>query len=1674
MDKMEVKRDIYQLWLHYKAKNEEEYFRLFVRGFVSVWEEQLPLDWSSPPNWTDIRPDSGPHLSRLPEELLSSVSQFMQEARTETENRTLNCESLSEVELLTHLLTILSRNLDNIPLIASCEYVSISIGIAATVIHQLVEESAHFGEAGVSFFTSVCHLLEVLYDPYFTWHHFLRGNEADFEKIAFQPALLHVEVVPFIYDCFETSLIESYPHLGSQLIHVLGAVVSGAQSIIVQLDPVFPALPSLAESTLVISDKAKEGPVLAKGISKTSSCFCLSDGHNALRAICPATVNMIIAVVGNPATPPELRYHALQCFVLMARVLLKSSPDQRQIEVGTMVQLIRDLLIREVKEGTWTSDSIHALSQIVSAVRALLVWPLPLKKSHAHNISYSHVQALHAHMQQLLLDCQIPDALLFLLNELASKNTEKQSLAEEVVRVFSALLAGSNIVKERLLKADVYTRIAEALRCLGDPKRPLLRALLSLATEENESHSVESENVLKNGHALLLLLRWLPAVPDVDQVWLAENIAKLCNASLQSRVVCSAHQVILEICSLMEQHSSLSRPAVGELLGLLEGLASHCITPLELKSIFLLLREGKPEEKCPYQSQLLHAISAVARRGEHSDCHYFFNIQNDTDGLSVPGIRKWPGAGYGFSFHCWVKLDSEPESKAPSPTSPTSQATSPGSASSPASGQSVLSSMTGTSPSGSHPTSPASSQTSSSRVGVGNKRRQLFNLLTSNNTGVEIFFRADGMLVVAISTKKEFLTATVPDIPLTDNRWHCIGVCITMARRPFGHNQIQVFVDGTQRLSASIKFPSMSEPFTYCTIGSVVQRGAAAPGAGSGGSGDGASVSPRRAPGVLERAAGAGGGLLPSLMNQVPSYLSLPLPLRSSAPLDPNVKSFQAGLQDAVWGAAGCLRGQLGTAALLQDALGPMQARLLFQQGPNWRGLFSSEEGADLSDLVNRLVFCFSPASCWDNLCLDLAPGNKYDGHVLATQCSTLGIKTAVNGIGGIHVVFPILEQAGKGSVGEELSVLPSTQRSGGAATVTASGTGTITATSEELDDWEVLPSSSYADWKLELNPVSGFLSFLRNLLAGSPLNQEQLLRAHGAAILGQLLSQVRPALLDVNVLMVAQLLLEMARDAGSPALLRALHQHVLFNFSIWTRGPFHIRIGHIQYISSVVKEDRKAFRKRYGVQFLLDAIRTHHAAPADLVGADDGRALRLAILRLIRYYISKEVNVKEVAAIVGFLTSVKEETLVMELLEMLILHLEGQCKDQLFLLLFEPHAADLLYCLLIDRRFSMDLKQKVLKLTSVLLRTDRVYDMHKKRLRLQDSTTVLGGLVGGGIGMYPGLIALLGDQKISMEVAAMLLDQVLLTETAASYAGALALLHALSLAELDIKVEVARKILTTLFMRPGAPAAVARQVGWQDCVSRLLVKRPISTAPASASAAEDTSLPDLMTFDDDAFELDGGATASSLIHRSHSPSSVSRISASVSDAASVLESEIKDVAESVTLAIGDNIQYAADNISSFVGSAYSVFRQKTVEMQESLEGLGESAVHRLKHNGAGAVRSGSSLSERPSIDSASASPGTRSRSSSSSEDVSSAAAESSRASLSSTVTDGAAASRRGEDDGGSDAEERREQEALRQWVALDADRQGDREEDLCYLVLNILFTVLWRGVETGSRDCWR
>ena len=66
----------------------------------------------------------------------------------------------------------------------------------------------------------------------------------------------------------------------------------------------------------------------------------------------------------------------------------------------------------------------------------------------------------------------------------------------------------------------------------------------------------------------------------------------------------------------------------------------------------------------------------------------------------------------------------------------------------------------------------------------------------------------------------------------------------------------------------------------------------------------------------------------------------------------------------------------------------------------------------------------------------------------------------------------------------------------------------------EKDEDWEMVPSSSFSDWKLEQNPISGFLTLIKNFVTGHTINLEQLMRGGGVAIIGFLLVKAKPSLI--------------------------------------------------------------------------------------------------------------------------------------------------------------------------------------------------------------------------------------------------------------------------------------------------------------------------------------------------------------------------------------------------------------------------------------------------------------------------------------------------------------------------------------------------------------------------------
>lgn len=87
----------------------------------------------------------------------------------------------------------------------------------------------------------------------------------------------------------------------------------------------------------------------------------------------------------------------------------------------------------------------------------------------------------------------------------------------------------------------------------------------------------------------------------------------------------------------------------------------------------------------------------------------------------------------------------------------------------------------------------------------------LCSFFTPGGTGLEAFISSAGVLVVAVCTKKEYMTVMLPDYSFCDSLWHSIGVVHVPGKRPFGQSLVYIYVDGQQKLSAPLKYPTMTE-----------------------------------------------------------------------------------------------------------------------------------------------------------------------------------------------------------------------------------------------------------------------------------------------------------------------------------------------------------------------------------------------------------------------------------------------------------------------------------------------------------------------------------------------------------------------------------------------------------------------------------------------------------------------------------------------------------------------------------------------------------------------------------------------------------------------------------------------------------------------------------------------
>ncbi|CAI9726854.1 1 isoform X1 [Octopus vulgaris] len=1285
-----------QIWMLYTAKNEQKYFEDYAYHFLDIYKNVLESEFQDSSNAVFYE---GPHLTILPNEILKALGKyFSQYTEQYTTSLGDDTSTLEKAESLLKCLIIISRNYDNIPLVANSNFVSSIVIIASVVVEQICDSSEQNKNVILlSFLKHTIYFFECLYDPYFVWRKRLRKCTVDKSHLNIQPALLHVEVIPYFHECFQKKYLPEETQI--HLLHMFGGVMSG-------------------------------------------------DQHNALRSITPATLDVLLKALSSQKPQNELDAPArwaiplkevvLKCIVRMVHVIHCSCPDQRQVEVGQMLEGYLSVLLSYGSEVTNNdSGGLLLMINILETINEMLL----CRDRKA--------------LQVILVACGTIDAFIKLLHETLLTGAKAQKLAVEILDVINMILLGSPSAKVKFQSNNGYTKLLESLKCLGQPSMDLLKLILNLVVEDVfDDHKLQN---IRNVPAAKLLLHWLPDIQSADlQVWLSKKLQLLCCHGYINLMNCCNEGLIGSILTALKREKQITYRAVYNLIHLLETMATLSISSLELKQLIGLLRIDEEDKMIPYCSRLLKAMSTMARRDGRDESLHFFCIQEPGAGISIPCIKKWPGAG--FSFHSWICLDNEVN------------------------------------------------VSEFNLYDTKTYRRQLYSFSTSSGNGFEAFFTSDGVLVVAVYNRKDHSSVSLTDYPFKDSHWHCLDIVHTNSRRPFANSQLAIYVDGCLKLNVQLKFPTTTEAFSSCKIGSAGLR------------------SP-----------------VEFLVDMSPVSPTVPERRRSSSlkffnfssstrsDYQSEVTNLLGGTQDDTWGQPIALMGLLGSVCVFHEPLQPGEIKSLYSHGPNYSNIFT--EDGDFSDLPGKLLLYYNAKACKDGFCIDLS-FNQNHGQLHGYKCITWDIKDVINCIGGIQILFPLLEHINKC---HHLS-----------AEVLEAGMDNNfnrnpieRSVSDPNEEWVLVQHSSSTDAKLEQNQVAAFLTLLRNMLQTKTKNQDSFIRTHGAATVGALLQKVNSELIDVHVLMAVQLLVEAAATTNT-MLLRHLYQFILFDFRVWSRSDFPVRIGHIQYLATIIKDDRKHFRKKYGVQYILDVIRTYYSSVTEgSLTKEDTKTIRVSLLGLIKFYIAKDITFDELSQILAFLLNVKEEDLKCEVLDILLMLMENPRKkpDQLILLLFEPDMSELLYILLIDTHYSNKLTERILKLFHILLTTDKVYDKSKNRLRLHEMG-------------YVGMLSMMRERPISLPVAELMLKQLMLSDTSQCYSAILGLMQLIQESDISIKLECSKQILKMLVTVNGAAKNFAKQLCWQEILCKLFIYYPKSTCTMSNSfshpilkASEDCTL---------------------------------------------------------------------------------------------------------------------------------------------------------------------------------------------------------------------------------------
>uniref|UniRef100_A0A671LZW7 Neurobeachin-like protein 2 n=1 Tax=Sinocyclocheilus anshuiensis TaxID=1608454 RepID=A0A671LZW7_9TELE len=438
-------------------------------------------------------------------------------------------------------------------------------------------------------------------------------------------------------------------------------------------------------------------------------------------------------------------------------------------------------------------------------------------------------------------------------------------------------------------------------------------------------------------------------------------------------------------------------------------------------------------------------------------------------------------------------------------------------------------------------------------------------------------------------------------------------------------------------------------------------------------------------------------------------------------------------------------------------------------------------------------------------ICLDLSPNHLYDGRLTGHRVVNWDVKVCI--LGGMGALLPLLEQVclldqGE-TVGQETSDLlgPELTSSRGPAGM-------------------LLPLGKSSEGRLEKNSVAAFLLMIKNMLRNHPANQESLLQCHGPPIIGAMLCKVPSSMMDMSVLMACQFLLKQVSNEGNNALLSQLYQYLLFDFRIWSHSHFAVCLGHVQYLATVINEGKLKTRKRYGVQYILDSIRTHYSVEKDGSPLSDERqTVQISLFALLKDLL-KSPTAEELHSVLAYAAIVQDEQQVISILDVLhtVLRSSPSPREQAVTVLLE-RGVEQLYCLLLKTNYGDEARERVFRVR-IILKSERIPERSKMRIKLKDSG-------------YLGLVSVF---NFTLQALIGLFCCLFGADPTPNFRDLLAVAYLSHRADLSVRLDICRKLFHLIYSNEEYVKQLARQSGWQDVLTKLYIKESYESHVLSQS----------------------------------------------------------------------------------------------------------------------------------------------------------------------------------------------------------------------------------------------